>query len=154
MILDRTDHRILAALTADGRASVESVAEAVSLSPTPVRRRIRAMEEAGVIRGYMASIDPEKCGFETLLYVFIKLKSRDRETIADFEERVRVQPEIQKCDLITGAHDYVLMVRMAGMKAYDSYLREKLAELPGVFGIETSVVIGPVKDVSFLPPQQ
>ena len=75
MILDRTDQRIITTLTADGRASVESVAEAVGSSPTPVRRCIRAMEEVGVIRGYTASIDPEKCDFETLLYVFIKLKT-------------------------------------------------------------------------------
>ena len=77
-MIDRIDRKILTVLTNDGRASVESVAGAVGLSPTPTRRRIRHLEEAGVIRAVRADIDPEKCGLELAVYVFIKLQSRDR----------------------------------------------------------------------------
>ena len=141
-MIDKTDRKIVTAVIEDGRASVEAVAEAVGLSPTPTRRRIRRLEEAGVISGYQAVIDPEKCGLELAIYVFIKLQSRDRKAIAEFEARIMELPEIQRCDLITGAHDYILTLRLPGMKDYNRYLREVLAELPGVFGIETSVVIG------------
>lgn len=150
-MLDKIDRKIIAALSADGRASVETVAEAVGLSPTPTRRRIRALEDAGIIRAYRAEIDPEKCGYDLLLYVFVKLQSRDRKTIAAFEERIQRQPEIQRCDLITGAHDYILAMSISSMKDYNKYLREILSEFPGVFGIETSVVVGHVKNTPFLP---
>lgn len=150
-MLDKTDRKIVSALIDDGRASVETIADKVGLSPTPTRRRIRQLEEARVISGYRADIDPEKCGLDLAIYVFIKLQSRDRESIAKFESRIMALPEIQRCDLITGAHDYILTVRLPGMKDYNRYLREILAELPGVFGIETSVVIGQVKDTPHLP---
>lgn len=150
-MIDQTDRKIVTAVIEDGRASVEAVAEAVGLSPTPTRRRIRRLEETGVISGYQAVIDPEMCGLELAIYVFIKLQSRDRKAIAEFEARVLDLPEIQRCDLITGAHDYILTLRLPGMKDYNRYLREVLAELPGVFGIETSVVIGQVKNTSLLP---
>jgi len=150
-MLDQTDRKIITALIDDGRASVESVAERVGLSPTPTRRRIRQLEENGVISGYRADIDPQKCGLELSIYVFIKLQRRDRESIAKFESRIMALPEIQRCDLITGAHDYILTVRLPGMKDYNRYLREILAEMPGVFGIETSVVIGAVKNTPHLP---
>lgn len=150
-MLDRTDQKIVSCLIDDGRASVETVADRVGLSPTPTRRRVRRLEETGVIAGYRADIDPDKCGLELAIYVFIKLQSRDRDSIAKFESRILALPEIQRCDLITGAHDYILTVRLPGMKDYNRYLREILAELPGVFGIETSVVIGQVKNTPHLP---
>ncbi|WP_136658170.1 Lrp/AsnC family transcriptional regulator [Nitratireductor sp. XY-223] len=150
-MLDKTDKMIIATLTEDGRASVESVAQAVGLSPTPTRRRIRQLEEAGIIRGIRAEIDADKCGLELAIYVFIKLLNRDRATISQFEARIMSLPEIQRCDLITGPHDYILTLRLAGMKDYNRYLRDVLAELPGISGIETSIVIGKVKDRPHLP---
>ena len=127
------------------------MAQAVGLSPTPTRRRIKQLEDAGVIRAVRADIDPEKCGLELAIYVFIKLLNRDRVTISQFESRIMNLPEVQRCDLITGPHDYILTLRLAGMKDYNRYLREVLTELPGVSGIETSVVIGKVKDRPHLP---
>ncbi|MGI9409754.1 MAG: Lrp/AsnC family transcriptional regulator [Hyphomicrobiaceae bacterium] len=149
--MDRVDKKILRILTENGRASVEAVAERIDMSPTPTRRRIRRLEEAGIICAYRAELDPERCGLELTVYVFVKLRSRDRKTIAEFEKRVSQLPEVQRCDLITGAHDYVLFVRQSNMKNYNHYLRNVLAELPGVFGIETSVVIGEVKNTPDLP---
>ncbi|MEM6497305.1 MAG: Lrp/AsnC family transcriptional regulator [Pseudomonadota bacterium] len=150
-MLDETDKLIIAQLIQDGRASVESVAESIGLSPTPTRRRIRRLEEDGVITGYQAKVDPVKCNLDLVLYVFLKLQSRDRKAIREFESQVANLPEIMRCDLITGPHDYVLTIRLPSMQDYNAYLRNVLAELPGVFGIETSVVIGEVKNTPHLP---
>ena len=150
-MIDKIDQKILSALVEDGRASVETVAEKIGLSPTPTRRRIKRLEKEGVITGYQAALNPEKCGLEMAVYVFIKLQSRDRKTIAEFEEKILLLPEVQRCDLITGAHDYILTLRVPGMNDYNGYLRNILAELPGIFGIETSVVIGQVKNIQQLP---
>lgn len=149
--IDKTDVKILQALSQDARQSVERVAEQVNKSATPVRRRIRRLEEEGIIRRYTLDVDMKACGFGLQLFVFIKLASRDRPTIADFEDRVRRLTEVTSCNLVTGAHDYVLELRMSDMETYNSFLRSTLSELPGVFGIETSVVIGPVKDEVALP---
>ena len=149
--IDKTDIKILQVLSQDARQSVERVAEQVNRSATPVRRRIRRLEEEGIIRRYTLDVDMKACGYGLRLFVFIKLQSRDRPTIADFEERVRQLPEVTSCNLVTGAHDYVLEMRMVDMDAYNDFLRSTLAELPGVFGIETSVVIGPVKSEIALP---
>jgi len=150
-MLDDVDKKIINELVDDGRASVETVAERIGLSPTPTRRRIRRLEDDGIVRGYHAAIDPGKCELDLALYVFIKLQSRNRKSIGEFEARIRNLPEVQRCDLITGPHDYILTIRLASMTDYNVYLRDVLAELPGVFGIETSVVIGHVKDTPHLP---
>jgi len=149
--IDKTDAKILQVLSQDARQSVERVAEQVNKSATPVRRRIRRLEEEGIIRRYTLDVDMKVCGYGLQLFAFIKLQSRDRPTIADFEDRIRRLPEVTKCNLVTGAHDYVLEMRMPDMDTYNNFLRSVLAELPGVFGIETSVVIGPVKDEIALP---
>ncbi|MGI9520106.1 MAG: Lrp/AsnC family transcriptional regulator [Hyphomicrobiaceae bacterium] len=150
-MLDEIDKLIVAQLIQDGRASVEAVAEIIGLSPTPTRRRIRRLEKSGVITGYRAMIDAAKCNLDLSLYVFVKLQSRNRSAIRKFEKQVEGLPEVLRCDLITGPHDYVLMLRLPSMQDYNAYLRNVLAELPGVFGIETSVVIGQVKDTPHLP---
>lgn len=150
-MIDHMDRKILQCLHEDGRASVETVAARVELSPTPVRRRIRQMEDAGIIRGYRADIDLAACGLPMTLVVFLKLQSRDRATIAQFESRVRSLKEVLACALVTGSADYMLTLRVADMSEYNEYLRGVLAELPGVFGIETSVVISDVKTAGHLP---
>ena len=150
-MLDETDKLIVEQLIQDGRASVETVAENIGLSPTPTGRRIRRLEDDGVITGYQAKIDAAKCNLDLSLYVFVKLQSRDRNTIRQFEKQIELRPEIMRCDLITGPHDYVLTIRLPNMQDYNAYLRHVLAELPGVFGIETSVVIGQVKNTPHLP---
>lgn len=149
--IDDTDRRILQALAADGRQSVEAVAETVGLSTTPTRRRIKALEAAGIIRRYAVDIDMERAGYGLTVYVFMKLQSRDQTTIGKFEDRVRRLPEITTSALVTGPHDYVLTMRVKDMETYNRFLRSVLSELPGVFGIETSVVIDWIKSEIPLP---
>jgi len=147
-LLDQNDQKILALLVQDGKASVETVADHVGLSPTPTRRRIQKLEKAGIIAGYQAKLDMEKLGLQLTAHVFIKLQNRDKKAIADFEARILHHPEISRCELITGPYDYILTVHLPSMSQYDQFLRDTLAELPGIFGLETSIVISKVKDTA------
>ncbi|MEM9108290.1 MAG: Lrp/AsnC family transcriptional regulator [Pseudomonadota bacterium] len=149
--LDDTDRQILQCLADDARQPIERLADAVNLSPTPIRRRIRRMEEDGLIRRYSVDVDMKKAGYALTLYVFVKLQSRDRRTIAEFETKVKNLRQIASCALVSGPHDYILRVNMSDMDAYNEFLRSVLAELPGVFGIESNVVIGTVKEEVALP---
>ena len=145
MSVDELDKEILVALQRDGRASVETVAETIGLTPTPTRRRIRRLEETGVISGYSAIVDPAACGLDLSLYVMIKLAQRDRETIDGFERAVQNLPEIVNCDLVTGEFDYLMVMHTASMQDYNLYLRNVVAKIPGIVSIQTSVVIGNIK---------
>lgn len=148
MQLDSIDIKILDALVDDGRASVESVAERIGLSPTPTRRRIRRLEDEKVITAYRAEIDPDRAGLEIRLHVMVKLKSRDRPTIERFEEIVHETPEVQSCDLVTGQYDYILLIHLASMRDYHRYLRQFLENNDGISSIESNVVIGNIKRIS------
>lgn len=150
-MIDHVDKKILQALFEDGRASVEAVAQKAGLSPTPVRLRLQRLREDGVICGYRAEVDLAKCGLELTIIVFVKLSARDRATISSFEKRVQSIREVTRCALISGPFDYMLTVHVANMAGYNRTLRTQLAELPGVFGIETSFVISEVKSFTALP---
>lgn len=145
MEIDSIDIKILESLIDDGRASVESVAERIGLSPTPTRRRIRRLEEEKVITGYRAEIDPDRAGLEIRLHVMVKLKARDRGTIEKFEDIVNETPEVQSCDLLTGQYDYILLIHLASMRDYHRYLRQFLENNDGISSIESNVVIGNIK---------
>ena len=149
--MDEIDKKILHALSSDARRSVESVAEEIGLSTTPTRRRIKNLEAGGIIRRYTVDVDMDRAGYGLTVYVFMKLQSRDQTTIATFEDKIKHLPEVTACALVTGPHDYVLTMRFEDMDAYNRFLRSVLSELPGVLGIETSVVIGSVKNEVPLP---
>jgi len=149
--LDEKDRQILQILGKDSRMSVEKVSELVNLSATPVRRRIRRLEREGVIKRYTIDVDLKKCGYSQQLFVFVKLQSRDQSSIADFESRILGLPEVASCSLVSGLHDYVLTMAHIDMDTYNKFLREILSELPGIFGIETSVVISSVRDAVASP---
>jgi len=150
-VLDKINRRIIAALIEDGRASVETISEKIGLSPTPVRRRIKRMEEAGVITGYSANIDPRACGLMLTLYTYISLRSLDPGLIAEFERRVREIPEVQRCELVTGSYAYVMVLRLANIDKYNQYLRQVISRLPGVSATTTQVVIETIKDKLNIP---
>ncbi|MEM7256247.1 MAG: Lrp/AsnC family transcriptional regulator [Pseudomonadota bacterium] len=145
MSLDTFDVKILDALIADGRASVETVAERIQLSATATRRRIRRLESQKVITAYRAMVDPERAGLEIRIHVLVKLQKRERADIEKFERIVRDTPEIQSCDLVTGQYDYFLLIHLSSMKDYHHYLRQFLADNEVVGSIESNVVIGNIK---------
>ena len=143
--MDRTDTRILAILTRNGRASAAEIGEAVGLSVSATHRRIKLLEEAGVIEGYGARVNHAALGYTTDFYVEIALQSQSEQTFAAFEEAVARAPDIVECHLVTGAFDYLLRVRTRGPEDYERIHRKTLGALPGVQRMQSSLVLRTVR---------
>ncbi len=144
--LDRTDRRILDELTSDARLSVTEIARRVSLSKTPVLARIKRMEDAGVIRGYRALIDPVQLGLDHIAFVEVKLSDTREKALAAFNAAAAKTPEIEECHMIAGAFDYLLKVRTSDMTRYRIVLGERISSLPHVAHTATHVAMQAVKD--------
>ncbi|MCB1725804.1 MAG: Lrp/AsnC family transcriptional regulator, partial [Gammaproteobacteria bacterium] len=127
MEVDRFDRRILEVLQAEGRISNQDLAERIGLSPSPCLRRVRALEDSGVIAGYRAVLDARKLGLTLLALIHISMDRHTPERFANFEEKVRALPEVLECLLITGQDaDYQLKVIVRDMEAYQALLLNKI----------------------------
>lgn len=144
--LDALDRSILAALQDDGRLSQVELAELVPLSPTAVARRIRALEEAGVIEGYQARISREALGLTMTITVSISLKSQSGERLAAFEKAVAAAPSIVSCHLMSGEDDYLLTVLARDLADFERIHKEELSRLPGVTRLKSSFALREVKN--------
>lgn len=149
--LDARDLQIVRALQDDGRLSNLDLAQRVNLSPSPCLRRVRLLEEAGVIRGYSADVDPRALGLNVTAFIRITLTRHDREAVARFESRVRDIDEILDCHLLTGEADYLLRVMVPDLDAYEGFVRNRLHAIPGIASITTSLVYGTVKSSRVFP---
>ncbi len=143
--LDETDRRILRALEADGRVTNQDLAAAVGLSPSPCLRRLRRLEDAGVIRGYTALVDPRAHGWTMAAIATIRLSRQNEDEIVAFEQAVRGWEEVLECHLVTGSRDYILKVMTEGLEHYERFIKEKIARLRCVASIETSFVMNTIK---------
>ena len=152
MELDRYDRRILETLQAEGRISNQDLAERIGLSPSPCLRRVRALEESGVIIGYRALLDAKALGLTLLALVHISMDRHTPERFANFEQRVAALPEVLECLLITGQEaDYQLKVIVRDMDAYQALLLNKITRIGGVSGVHSSFVLRRVVDETALP---
>lgn len=149
--LDRTDRRIIAALQADGRLTIQELSERCGLSPSPCRRRVLMLEEAGIIQGYAALIDQGKLGLPMSVFVSVKLERQREEELDRFASSIANWPEVMDCYLMTGQRDYLLRVVVRDLEAYQRFLMDKLTRLDGVASIESSFALGQVKRSSALP---
>lgn len=149
--LDRTDRRILEQLQADGRLSNQELAERVALSPSPCLRRLRALEKAGVIRGYAALLDPGQIGLELLAYVTVKLEKRGKMPVDQFTRAVQGWPEVIACFSMTGDMDYLMRVQVADLEHYSRFVMDRLLKQPGVIDIRTNFVLERIKETTVLP---
>lgn len=149
--LDARDLQIVRALQDDGRLSNLDLAQRVNLSPSPCLRRVRLLEEAGVIRGYSADVDPRALGLNVTAFIRITLTRHDRDAVARFESRVRDIDEILDCHLLTGEADYLLRVMVPDLDAYEGFVRNRLHAIPGTASITTSLVYGTVKSSRVFP---
>ncbi|MBD9568031.1 Lrp/AsnC family transcriptional regulator [Ensifer sp. ENS08] len=145
-IADETDRRILKELVADARLTNNELAERVGLSASPCLRRLRRLEETGVIRGYTALVDPAVDGWTTTAIATVTLSRQHEDEIVMFEEAVRGWDEVLECHLVTGSRDYVLKVMSAGLDQYERFIKEKIARLKCVASIETSFVMNTIKE--------
>lgn len=140
--LDDYDRHILAVLQEDGRISNQDLAARVSLSPSPCLRRVRALEEAGVITGYRATVDEEALGYGLHILLMISLDMHTDDRFTEFEEHIRAYSEVQECLVITGHEaDYLLRVRVKNMAAYEHLLLHQITKIPGVTGAHSSFVL-------------
>ncbi|KQV83885.1 AsnC family transcriptional regulator [Rhizobium sp. Root1220] len=151
LVLDNIDRKIIGALEADARISFAALADEVGVSKTPCWKRVKALEEAGIIRGYAARLDPAKLGFGIEAFIQVSI---DFEVSAEFEAAVREHPFIWRCHATTGEADYLLHIVTVDMAALDRMLREDLSRLPGVKRTITSMAMREIKgEISFAAAQ-
>ena len=143
--MDRADRALLAALQADSSRSLADLAERVNLSSSACHRRIRSLEEQGLILGYAARVDARRLGLSVEVFVEITLNSQSREAMDRFERAVRDFDEILECHLMSGAADYQLRVAAVDLDHYDRIHRDCLARLPGVSSMRTSFSLRRIK---------
>lgn len=152
MELDRYDRRILELLQSEGRLSNQDLADRIGLSPSPCLRRVRALEESGIILGYRALLDAKKLGLTLMVLIHISMDRHTPERFANFETRVGQLPEILECLLIAGQDaDYQLKVIVRDMEAYQDLLLNKITRIDGVTGVHSSFVMRRVMDKTALP---
>lgn len=152
MQLDRYDRKLLRLLQQDGRISNQDLAERVNLSPSACLRRVRALEEAGIITGYRAVLDAKKLGLSLMALVHISMDRHTAERFNHFETEVGKIPQVLECLLITGqAADYQLKVVVTDMDDYQQLLLNRLTRIPGVSGVHSSFVLRRVVDNPALP---
>ena len=151
--LDAYDHRILAALQRDGRLSNVQLAEAIGLSPSPCLRRVRLLEEAGVIRRYGADLDRDQVGLGLTVFVGIKVERHHEEQADAFRRAVVDLPEVISVHLVSGESDFLLQVVVPDLRAYEHFLTGTLLKLPGVSDIRSNFAISTLKESAPLPLQ-
>lgn len=149
--LDPVDARILDLIQADASLSVAEIAETVGLSPSPCWRRIKRLEDAGVIRRRVTLLDAEQLGLGFEVYAIVKLSLPTKENLDAFETAVARWPEVIACATITGREDYVLRVVTRDIHTFDTFLRERLLSLGLVSDVESHIVVRGVKDTTQLP---
>lgn len=152
MTMDRYDRQILTLLQESGRLSNQELADAIGLSPSPCLRRVRALEESGLILGYRALLDARKLGLNLVALLHISMDQHTQERFAHFEQQVARLPEVIECLLITGqTADYQLKVIVTDMDAYQILLLNQITRIEGVTGVQTSFVLRRVLDKTSLP---
>ncbi len=149
--LSAVDRRILRALQEDGRMTVQAIADRVGLSASPCLRRIRQMEQAGIIAAYSVVIEQKAVGLPVSVFISIKLERQRAEELDRFGAAIAGWPEVMECYLMTGQFDFLLRVVCADLASYEQFLRQKLTQVAGVSSIESSFSLGQVKYSRVLP---
>ena len=149
--LDRIDRRIVDALQRDGRLANNELAAQVNLSPSPCLRRVRSLEEAGVIKRYVALVDPAKVGLNMLAYVSVKLEKKGDVPAEDFASAVDTWSEVTECYSMTGDMDYLLRVQVEDLDHFSRFIMGKLLKQSGVADVKSSFALQRVKETTVLP---
>lgn len=148
--LDSIDNKLLEHLQRDGRATNEVLAEGVNLSASAVLRRVRRLEDSGVIKRYAAIIDAEKCGLMLTAYLSVRLEKHSQAHKATpmerFKAAIAVWPEVTECAALTGEMDYLLRVQVRDMAHYSRFVLETLLRHPSVEDVKSSFVLARIKD--------
>lgn len=149
--MDNYDLKILDCLQKDARISNVSLAESIHLSPAPCLRRVRELENSGVINRYTAILDPAKMGWNVSVFIEIRLEKQVLSYIEVFEQMVGQYPEVMECYLMTGTSDYLLRVVAKDLASLQTFITEKLATIPNVANMRSSIALKQVKYKTALP---
>jgi Lrp/AsnC family leucine-responsive transcriptional regulator len=149
--LDPIVRKILAALQRDSRITMQALADQVGLSVSPCHRRVKLLEERGIITGYIATVDQRSVGLPVSVFISIKLARQKEEDLKRFARAVSGWREVLECYLMTGNRDYLLRVVAADLAAYETFLKTKLTRLDGIASIESSFALAQVKYSTALP---
>ncbi|GHU38228.1 AsnC family transcriptional regulator [Betaproteobacteria bacterium] len=152
MEIDRYDQQILELLQKEGRISNQELADRIGLSPSPCLRRVRALEESGVVKGYHALLDAKVLGYSLMALIYISMDVHTPERFDNFERQILRIPEILECLMITGQDaDYQIKVVVKDMDAFQELLLNRITRIPGVTGVHSSFVLRKVVDTTLLP---
>lgn len=149
--IDRYDLQLLSALQRDGHATNAELGEKANLSASQISRRIQRLEEAGVISGYAALLDPPALGLGVTAYAQVILERHDKTRPAEFERQVAALPEVLECFAVTGEADYLLRIVAPDLAAFSDLMMKRLLTLPGVAQVRTNIALSRVKQTHELP---
>ncbi len=149
--LDNIDAKILHVIQNDAALSVAEIAEQVGLSSSPCWRRIKRMEEEGIIKQRVTRLSRQKLGLDFEVFVAVKLAMPNKENMEQFEKAIQSMPEVVQCAVVTGAVDYMLRIVTSDMHAYDRFLREKLLSFSLVSDVQSRIALRQAKDTTALP---
>jgi len=149
--LDRIDRKLLAELQAEGRVTNVDLASRVGLTAPPCLRRVRALEEEGVIRGYHADLDPSKLGFAITVFAMVSLRSQAEEDLRAFEDHIKGLPEVRECHMLNGEIDFILKIVSHDLQSFQEFLTSKLTPAPNVASVKTSLTIRTAKNEPGVP---
>ena len=149
--LDSIDRRLLAELQAEGRVTNVDLAKRVGLTAPPCLRRVRALEETGVIRGYHADLDASRLGFTITVFAMVSLKSQAVEDLRAFENHIKGLPEVRECHMLNGEIDFILKIVSKDLQSFQEFLTSKLTPAPNVASVKTSLTIRTAKNEPGVP---
>lgn len=149
--LDEIDWKILAELQLDGRMTNVELARRVGISAPPCLRRVRTLEEAGIIKGYRALLDEKVLGFDVTAFAMVGLSSQSEADLIAFEERVRHWDIVRECTMLSGEVDFMLKCVAADLKAFQSFVIQELTAAPNVAHVKTTLAIRTTKSDAIMP---
>ena len=149
--LDEIDRRLLAELQAEGRVTNVELAQRVGLTAPPCLRRVRALEEAGIIRGYHADLNPEALGYGITVFAMVSLKSQAEADLRAFEEHVAKLEPVRECHMLNGEIDFILKIVSRDLQSFQEFLTSKLTPAPNVASVKTSLTIRTAKNEPGVP---
>ena len=149
--LDVIDRRLLGILQDEGRVTNVDLAARVGLTAPPCLRRVRGLEDAGVIRGYHADLDGAMLGFAITVFAMVSLKSQAEEALRQFEDHMRALPEVRECHMLNGEIDFILKIVSKDLQSFQEFLTSKLTPAPNVGSVKTSLTIRTAKQLPGVP---
>lgn len=149
--LDEFDKKILGALQENARITTQELAERVGLSATPCARRVKRLEDDGLIDRYVTLLNPKRLGVGLTVFVNVRLNTQSAKTFEAFEQTVRKLPQVISCYLLAGNYDYLVQVCVADVEAFRSFIRDRLVTIEGIGETQSNVVLEETKRTTVLP---